>query len=98
MDAISERLRKARLMAELSQTEASKAVDVHSNTLAAYESGKTDIPLRKALELCAVYGITISFLVGEVAQTQDLIDLQEIAARLKTLEAMIARRSGTEDQ
>lgn len=85
-------------MAELSQTEASRAVDIHSNTLAAYESGKNDIPLTKAVALCRLYGITVSELVGEAAQTQDLIDLQEIAARLRTLEAMIARRSGTEDQ
>lgn len=93
-EGIPKQLRLARAMIELSRSQVAREIGVHDNTLAAWETGKNDIPLRKAMELCELYGITLAFLTGETEDMTSIERLNEISDRLKRLEEASARRSG----
>lgn len=95
---VPERLRKARVVSEMSRAQVAQALDLHEHTLANWESGKNDIPLQKALALCDLYGMTISELVGDTTEEETLVGLKEVGKRLAELEAGIdALRRGTTD-
>lgn len=56
-------LKKARLLAEITQKEAAEYLGITQTTYCKYERNKIDIPLSKAVKLAKLYKKTIDALI-----------------------------------
>ena len=65
---IGRRLKAARISAGLTQADAAAILGVSYQTISSYERGVNRIDSDALLKLCAAYGLTVSELMGEVAQ------------------------------
>jgi transcriptional regulator with XRE-family HTH domain len=79
---IASRLRLAREMAGLTQGQAAKLLGIHRPTLSEMEAGRRKVAAEEVSNLAKMYGVGVSWLVGEESEGADSRqDRIELAAR-----------------
>lgn len=76
------RLRQAREYAGLSQGQVANLLNLHRPTVSEIEAGRRRISVEELTQFAHIYGVSVSWLVGEEATTSDAEMAQvELAAR-----------------
>jgi transcriptional regulator with XRE-family HTH domain len=75
--AIGNRAYEARKTKNLSQENVSKALGIHQTTYSKFENGRFDMSTSKLIKLCNLYGISVSWLLGETI-VPDLTDSERL--------------------
>jgi transcriptional regulator with XRE-family HTH domain len=79
---ITERLKEARKLAGLSQGQVAKMLGLHRPSISEMENGNRRISAEELLRLAELFDVSISWLLGETAETLDVEEPRlELAAR-----------------
>ena len=79
---IATRLKEARKMSGLSQSQAAKIIDIQRPTLTEMEAGNRKVTAEEISELAKVYDVGVSWLLGEGEEKLDILDTKiQLAAR-----------------
>ena len=80
--AIASRLRLSREMAGLTQGQVAKSLDWHRPTVSEIEAGRRRVSAEELTTLAEVYGVNVSWIVGEEDEDSSLAaDRVKLAAR-----------------
>lgn len=83
MNTLSEKIKKAREDAKLSQLQVGVALGVSDKTISGYESGRISPPIDKLLKLADLLKKPVAYFVG--SDTREY----KVAARLRAVEIML---------
>jgi len=79
---IAARIREARKMAGLSQTQVAKMLDLHRPSISEIESGNRSVSAEEIAQLAEIFDVSASWLLGEGTDRIDLHDNKlQLAAR-----------------
>lgn len=84
IDSVLERLKRARVLAGLSQAQAAKLLDMDSSsTISHYESGLRTLSVETLLRLCEIYGASEVWVLSGVNPDFDPSPVFEAAERMR---------------
>jgi transcriptional regulator with XRE-family HTH domain len=79
---IASRIREARKMAGLSQTQVAKMVGVHRPSISEIEAGNRNVSAEEIAQFAEIFDVSPSWLIGEGADKVDMHDSKiQLAAR-----------------
>ena len=79
--AIASRLRLARELAGLTQSQVAKRLGWHRPTVSEIEAGRRRVPAEELSVLAEIYGVQVPWIVGEDGGSEPASDRAKLAAR-----------------
>jgi transcriptional regulator with XRE-family HTH domain len=81
-EIIASRIREARKIAGLSQSQVAKMLGLHRPSISEIESGNRSVSAQEISKLAAIFDVSASWLLGEGAEKVDIYDNKlQLAAR-----------------
>lgn len=90
MSTLGERLKGARLLKGMKQSEVAKQLDCASTSLTNWEKGKVNPSMEVLSQLCEVYGISPLSLLEEKYEYRDLVAISEKPVSDRSYEEQVA--------